>query len=147
MRAEDPRDLPGNLRHPGHPALLVGEAEVADDAIDGVVVAFEADAFDAAARSGWSVVVTGRATVVADPDEHERLSQAGPTSWMPLRDAVFARIESETTTGRELRGRAARGEAARRRVHPLGRVAKVPPAARRLARSPTLGFARAGGPS
>jgi nitroimidazol reductase NimA-like FMN-containing flavoprotein (pyridoxamine 5'-phosphate oxidase superfamily) len=73
-------------------------------AIDGVVVAFEADEFDPAARSGWSVVVTGRATVVTDPAEHERLSQAGPTSWMPLRDAVFVRIESEMVTGRELRG-------------------------------------------
>ncbi|MFC4463930.1 pyridoxamine 5'-phosphate oxidase family protein [Streptomyces xiangluensis] len=73
-------------------------------AIDGVVVAFEADEFDAATRSGWSVVVTGRATVVTDPDEHERLSQADPTSWMPLRDPVFVRIESEMVTGRGLRG-------------------------------------------
>ncbi|GAA1192969.1 pyridoxamine 5'-phosphate oxidase family protein [Streptomyces hebeiensis] len=73
-------------------------------AIDGVVVAFEADEFDAASRSGWSVVVTGRATVVTDPVEHERLSDAGPTSWMPLGDAVFVRIESEMLTGRELRG-------------------------------------------
>ncbi|MFE9646280.1 pyridoxamine 5'-phosphate oxidase family protein [Streptomyces sp. NPDC006365] len=73
-------------------------------AIGGVVVAFEVDEFDAATRSGWSVVVTGRATVVTDPAEHERLSQAGPTSWMPLRDPVFVRIESEMVTGRELRG-------------------------------------------
>lgn len=73
-------------------------------AIDGVVVAFEADEFDAATQSGWSVVVTGRATVVTDPAEHERLSQAGPPSWMPLRDPVFVRIESEMATGRELRG-------------------------------------------
>ncbi|GAA3545460.1 MULTISPECIES: pyridoxamine 5'-phosphate oxidase family protein [Streptomyces] len=73
-------------------------------AIDGVVVAFEADEFDAATRSGWSVVVTGRATVVTDPAEHERLLQTGPTSWMPLRDAVFVRIESEMATGRELGG-------------------------------------------
>jgi nitroimidazol reductase NimA-like FMN-containing flavoprotein (pyridoxamine 5'-phosphate oxidase superfamily) len=72
-------------------------------AIDGVVVAFEADEFDGATRSGWSVVVTGRATVVTDPAEHERLSQAGPGSWMPLRDTVFLRIESELVTGRELR--------------------------------------------
>ena len=71
-------------------------------AIDGVVVAFEADEFDAATRSGWSVVVTGRAGPVTDPAEHERLSQAGPTSWMPLREAVFVRIESEMVTGREL---------------------------------------------
>lgn len=73
-------------------------------AIAGVVVAFEADEFDAATRSGWSVVVTGRATVVRDPAEHERLSQSGPVSWMPLQDAVFVRIESEMVTGRELKG-------------------------------------------
>ncbi|MGQ4388638.1 pyridoxamine 5'-phosphate oxidase family protein [Streptomyces sp. SAS_270] len=73
-------------------------------AIDGVVVAFEADEFDAATQSGWSVVVTGRATVVTDPDEHERLSQTGPSSWMPLHDAAFVRIESEMVTGRELWG-------------------------------------------
>ncbi|MFF8633539.1 pyridoxamine 5'-phosphate oxidase family protein [Streptomyces pilosus] len=73
-------------------------------AIDGVVVAFEADEFDAATRSGWSVVVTGRATVVTDPAEHDRLSETGPTSWMPLQEAVFVRIESEMVTGRELRG-------------------------------------------
>ncbi|CAL9654436.1 pyridoxamine 5'-phosphate oxidase family protein [Streptomyces sp. enrichment culture] len=73
-------------------------------AIDGVVVAFEADEFDAATRSGWSVVVTGRATVVTDPAEHERLSQTGPSSWMPWREPVFVRIESEMVTGRELKG-------------------------------------------
>ncbi|MFF3886270.1 pyridoxamine 5'-phosphate oxidase family protein [Streptomyces sp. NPDC001914] len=73
-------------------------------AIDRVVVAFEADEFDAETRSGWSVVVTGRATVVTDRAEQERLSQAGPASWMPLRSAVFVRIESEMVTGRELRG-------------------------------------------
>lgn len=73
-------------------------------AIDGVVVAFEADEFDAATRSGWSVVVTGKATLVTDPAEHDRLTQTGPTSWMPLREGVFVRIESEMVTGRELNG-------------------------------------------
>jgi nitroimidazol reductase NimA-like FMN-containing flavoprotein (pyridoxamine 5'-phosphate oxidase superfamily) len=72
-------------------------------AIDGVVVAFEADEFDATTQSGWSVVVTGRATLVTDPAEHERLSHSGPTSWMPLRDAVLVRIESGIVTGRELK--------------------------------------------
>ncbi|WP_413759882.1 pyridoxamine 5'-phosphate oxidase family protein [Streptomyces sp. MMBL 11-3] len=73
-------------------------------AVDGVVVAFEADEFDAGTRSGWSVVVTGRASVVTDPAERERLARAGPVPWMPLRDGVFVRIESEMVTGRELRG-------------------------------------------
>ncbi|MFF4113195.1 pyridoxamine 5'-phosphate oxidase family protein [Streptomyces sp. NPDC001714] len=71
-------------------------------AIGGVVVAFEADEFDAESGSGWSVVVTGRAAVVSDPAEHARLAQAGPRSWMPIRDPVFVRIESEMITGREL---------------------------------------------
>ncbi|MGV9919622.1 pyridoxamine 5'-phosphate oxidase family protein [Streptomyces cellulosae] len=73
-------------------------------AVDGVVVAFEADDFHAGRRSGWSVVVTGRAEVVTDPGEHERLLRTGPRSWMTLRDGVFVRIESEMVTGRELTG-------------------------------------------
>jgi nitroimidazol reductase NimA-like FMN-containing flavoprotein (pyridoxamine 5'-phosphate oxidase superfamily) len=71
-------------------------------AVDGVVVAFEADEFDAANRSGWSVVVTGPAAVVTDPAEHERLLRSGPRSWMPIREDVFIRIESAMVTGREL---------------------------------------------
>ncbi|WP_406864101.1 pyridoxamine 5'-phosphate oxidase family protein [Streptomyces sp. HUAS MG47] len=75
-------------------------------AVDDVVVAFEADRFEMETRSGWSVVVTGRAAVVTDPAEHARLSRTGPTSWMPLREAVFVRIESEMVTGRALKGAA-----------------------------------------
>ncbi|MFF9607298.1 pyridoxamine 5'-phosphate oxidase family protein [Streptomyces sp. NPDC014684] len=71
-------------------------------AIDGVVVAFEADDFDAEVRTGWSVVVTGRATVVTEPAEHERLSRTGPRSWVVTRGGVFVRIEAELVTGREL---------------------------------------------
>jgi nitroimidazol reductase NimA-like FMN-containing flavoprotein (pyridoxamine 5'-phosphate oxidase superfamily) len=71
-------------------------------AVDGVVVAFEADEFDAASRSGWSVVVTGPATVVTDPAEHARLLRTGPESWMPIQEDVFIRIESAMVTGREL---------------------------------------------
>ncbi|MES5824807.1 pyridoxamine 5'-phosphate oxidase family protein [Streptomyces sp. RG80] len=71
-------------------------------AIDGVVVAFEADEFDAAAQSGWSVIVTGRASVVTDPAEHQRLTRTGPRSWAVVADGVFVRIESEMVSGREL---------------------------------------------
>lgn len=73
-------------------------------AIEGVVVAFEADDFDASTRSGWSVVVTGRATVVTDPAEHDRLSRTGPHSWVVTHHEVFVRIESEMVTGREITG-------------------------------------------
>jgi len=72
--------------------------------IDGVVVAFEADAVDATAHSGWSVVVTGHAQVVSDPAEHDRLIRTGPRSWMASPHEVFIRIAAELVTGRELVG-------------------------------------------
>ncbi|MHB9856989.1 pyridoxamine 5'-phosphate oxidase family protein [Streptomyces sp. YIM S03343] len=71
-------------------------------AIDGVVVAFEADDFDGATRSGWSVVVTGRAGTVTVPTEHERLLRYGPRTWRPLDDIRFVRIEATLVTGREV---------------------------------------------
>ncbi|WAX76578.1 pyridoxamine 5'-phosphate oxidase family protein [Streptomyces sp. KMM 9044] len=73
-------------------------------AIDGVVVAFEADGFRPERRSGWSVVITGRASVVTDPAEHERLLRTGPDTWMPMRDGVFVRVEAGMVSGRELTG-------------------------------------------
>jgi len=73
-------------------------------AVDGTVVAFEVDEVDAVTHSGWSVVVTGAATVVRDPDEHERLTRTGPRSWAPSPEEVFVRIEPELITGRELVG-------------------------------------------
>ncbi len=39
---------------------------------DGTVVAYEADAIDPQTRSGWSVVVTGVARIVTDPDDLAR---------------------------------------------------------------------------
>ncbi|MGW0948945.1 pyridoxamine 5'-phosphate oxidase family protein [Streptomyces sp. NPDC002623] len=101
-----PAVLPINFSLDADAAVLLCTASGSDlvHAIDGVVVAFEADEFDAETRSGWSVVVTGRAGVVTDPAEHERLTQVGPSSWMPLRDEVFVRIESEIVSGRALAG-------------------------------------------
>ncbi|MFB7712429.1 pyridoxamine 5'-phosphate oxidase family protein [Streptomyces sp. NPDC056105] len=83
-------------------------------AIDRAVVAFQADEVDPAVRSGWSVVVTGRATVVTDPAEYERLRGSGPRSWRTSRHDIFFRIEPELVTGTEL------GE--RRRVHEARRT-------------------------
>ncbi|MEU6255830.1 pyridoxamine 5'-phosphate oxidase family protein [Streptomyces sp. NPDC047043] len=99
-----PAVLPVNFSLDTDGSVLIRTSATSDlvRAIDGVVVAFEADAFDAEDESGWSVVVTGRAEVVTDPAEHDRLSRSGPRSWMPLRDAVFVRIKAEMITGREI---------------------------------------------
>lgn len=101
-----PAVLPVNFSLDTDASVLLATSPGSDlvRAVDGTVVAFEADEFHAETRSGWSVIVTGRAGVVTDPAEHERLVRTGPASWMPLRETVFVRIEAEMVTGRELRG-------------------------------------------
>jgi Pyridoxamine 5'-phosphate oxidase len=70
----------------------------------GVVVAYEADSIDPQTRSGWSVVVTGRADTVTDPDQvlrYERLLHP----WINHADTVVA-IEPEIITGFRIIGEA-----------------------------------------
>ncbi|EFL42964.1 pyridoxamine 5'-phosphate oxidase family protein [Streptomyces griseoflavus] len=101
-----PAVLPVNFALDTDSAVVLCTSAASDlvRAVDGVVVAFEADDFDAGSRSGWSVVVTGRAAVVTDAAEHGRLLRTGPRSWLPMRDGVFIRIDAEMVTGRELTG-------------------------------------------
>ncbi|MFF8534449.1 pyridoxamine 5'-phosphate oxidase family protein [Streptomyces sp. SAS_267] len=101
-----PAVLPVNFGLDGDGAILLRTSAASElvRAIDGAVVAFEVDDVDAARHAGWSVVVTGTATVVTDPAEHERLARTGPGSWVPAPQEVFVRIEPELVTGRELVG-------------------------------------------
>ncbi|MFF7176712.1 pyridoxamine 5'-phosphate oxidase family protein [Streptomyces pseudovenezuelae] len=101
-----PAVLPVNfsLDYDGGVLLRTAAASELVRAVDGAVVAFETDEVDAAARSGWSVVVTGRAAVVDDPAEHARLCRVGPRSWAPSPAEVFVRIAPELITGRDLIG-------------------------------------------
>ncbi|MCW2889247.1 MAG: hypothetical protein JWL58_6109 [Streptosporangiaceae bacterium] len=73
-------------------------------AVDGAVVAFEVDQFDEAAHTGWSVVVTGRASLVTDPGERKRLRDSGVRSWTAPVEEVFITVAPEVVTGRALEG-------------------------------------------
>ncbi|MGK5733924.1 pyridoxamine 5'-phosphate oxidase family protein [Streptomyces sp. URMC 124] len=53
-------------------AALAGLAAHPEQAGQGVVVAYEADAIDPGTHLGWSVVVTGYCTLVTDPGELAR---------------------------------------------------------------------------
>jgi nitroimidazol reductase NimA-like FMN-containing flavoprotein (pyridoxamine 5'-phosphate oxidase superfamily) len=55
----------------------------------GVVVDYEADEFDPARRVGWSVVATGYARTVNDPDEVSRYEQL-LHPWVNHADTVLA---------------------------------------------------------
>ena len=65
---------------------------------DGVVVAYEADALDPQRRAGWSVVVTGWATTITDPEQiarYERLLHP----WVYMTFDTMIAIQPEIVTG------------------------------------------------
>lgn len=68
----------------------------------GTVVAFEVDEIDADSRGGWSVVVTGHARPVRDPDEVARLQRSGLRAWAPGNKEHFIRIGAELISGRRI---------------------------------------------
>ncbi len=74
-----------------------------DAALHDSVVAFEVDDFDSMYHSGWSVVVTGVAHVVDDPDRLRALEHAPLTRWAPLNeDDHIVSISTELVSGRRL---------------------------------------------
>ncbi|MFI6520949.1 pyridoxamine 5'-phosphate oxidase family protein [Spirillospora sp. NPDC050679] len=66
------------------------------------VVAFEADEFDEAAPSGWSVVMVGHARLVSDPAELARLQDLALSPWIDEADSRFIRVRPQTVSGRRI---------------------------------------------
>jgi hypothetical protein len=64
---------------------------------DGVIVAYEADSIDPQTQTGWSIVVTGHAHTITDPDQVLRYEQL-LHPWINHADTVVA-IEPEIITG------------------------------------------------
>ena len=69
---------------------------------DGVVVAFEADSFDADHRIGWSVVVLGRAVTETDPFVLTQLDELPLVSWASGDRQQVLRIPVDLITGRRV---------------------------------------------
>jgi len=70
-------------------------AAVADTA-----VAFEVDQIDEQDRSGWMVTFLGRAKLVTDPHEKERLAGIGIDPWGPGERNYFIKVTTQTIIGR-----------------------------------------------
>jgi len=73
-----------------------------DAAIRGSRVAFEIDGTDAAAHTGWSVVVRGEAVEVTDPAELARLRRLPLSPWAPGAKTRYVRILPAVLTGRRI---------------------------------------------
>jgi uncharacterized protein len=65
-----------------------------------VIVAFEVDELDPATSSGWSVVITGRATRVADPELIARYQKVPLVPWALGERDQFMTITTEMIEGR-----------------------------------------------
>jgi nitroimidazol reductase NimA-like FMN-containing flavoprotein (pyridoxamine 5'-phosphate oxidase superfamily) len=72
--------------------------------VDGKDVAFEVDHLNWSTRQGWSVVLKGRAEVIDDPDEVDRLRELGhePQPWAQGMRRLYVRIAWKEITGREV---------------------------------------------
>lgn len=73
-----------------------------DAVAGGAAVAFEVDAVDEGSRTGWSVVVRGRAAEVSDPAELERLRPLPLYPWAPGAKARYVRVRPASITGRRI---------------------------------------------
>ncbi len=72
------------------------------------LVGFEADAYDARTRSGWSVVISGFTEIVESDEEIRRLNDLGLQSWARAAEDVptWIRIRPTSITGRRTSGAA-----------------------------------------
>lgn len=67
------------------------------------LVTFEADHYNEQARSGWSVVVTGRAEVVEAEADVQRLARRGLHPWATAGQRPFwIRIRPTSVSGRQI---------------------------------------------
>lgn len=105
-----PTVLPVNFRLAGDRLLVrTGSGSKLDAATRNAVVAFEVDAFDPLYHSGWSVVVTGMAQEVTDPDELDRLQPESIPRWAPQGDSRVVAISTEVISGRRILAGNSRG--------------------------------------
>ena len=97
-----PTILPVNFRFDGQRILVrtsVGTKLHA--AAAGSVVAFEVDDFDPLYHSGWSVVVTGPAEELSDPDDLVEARLAHLPHWVPADGHIIA-IDPAIVSGRRI---------------------------------------------
>jgi nitroimidazol reductase NimA-like FMN-containing flavoprotein (pyridoxamine 5'-phosphate oxidase superfamily) len=63
---------------------------------------FEIDGIEEYARTGWSVIMSGVADEVTDPDEISRLNELALDSWAPGYKAHWMSIRASTVSGRRI---------------------------------------------
>jgi uncharacterized protein len=90
------------LRHGNSIIVRTGPGSKLDAARRGDLIAFEADRVDPDSRTGWSVLVVGRAEVVNDIEQLVAVLDSAHRPWVRGRGAHVLRITAQRITGRRL---------------------------------------------
>lgn len=101
-----PVALPVNFRFLDGDVVFRTRTEGLLAAAAGTHVSFEVDHVDEAMSEGWSVLISGLARLVDDPNEREQIAALGIEPWPGARREAVMRIETEAITGRRIRQRA-----------------------------------------
>jgi uncharacterized protein len=88
--------------HEGAVVFRTDPGSKLDAIAGGATVAFEVDAVDEGSRTGWSVVVRGRAAEVSEPADLDRLHGLPLYPWAPGAKARYVRIRPVSVTGRRI---------------------------------------------
>ncbi|MFJ3789848.1 pyridoxamine 5'-phosphate oxidase family protein [Kitasatospora sp. NPDC090091] len=91
-----------DLAPDGRLLLAVRRDSTTARGLDGTVVAFQADRLDPVTRTGWSVLVHGRADLLRDPEQIRRALRSGLRPWVGDPDPLFVALVPELVTGRRL---------------------------------------------
>ncbi|MFE6872448.1 pyridoxamine 5'-phosphate oxidase family protein [Kitasatospora sp. NPDC057692] len=86
----------------GRLLLAVRRGSATARGLDGTVVAFQADQLDPVTRSGWSVLVHGRADVLRDPELLRRALRSGLRPWVDDPEPMVVSLVPELISGRRL---------------------------------------------
>jgi uncharacterized protein len=98
-----PTVLPVNFGFDGTRILIsTGPGTKLAAATRNAVVAFEVDAIDADAHTGWSVVVQGVAREITDSNERADAQSHAPVRWAPGSDHHVVAISTEIVSGRRI---------------------------------------------
>lgn len=103
LAGEGPIAVPVNFRFIDGDVVFRTRAEGVIAAARGTRVSFEVDHIDEAMSEGWSVLIGGRAQLIDDPIELERIAAAGIEPWTGGPREAVIRIKTETISGRRIR--------------------------------------------
>lgn len=86
----------------GQVVFRSGSGTKHDAALAGQPVSFQVDDIDADAHTGWSVLVSGTARLVTDPDELARIDTLGLVAWAPGGRHDVISVAPDLVSGREI---------------------------------------------